>query len=252
MKINTECICHLSPKKIRFIIQGDLEDGMQVWCELMADAFFENYLIESISNNEIQFQIQLELLRRVLQSGINSNDIVVRLVKKGNLPFLHFIIKNTTTTVVLFQDVPIVLLTAQQLAQITEPILPDPQVHILMPPLKNVQNVIEKMRNLSEALNIRVSMNNQLTLSVETSNGSISTFYKGLEHPHFEGRPKSDGPSELSATVTVDIKKFAKVLYVHQLAPDEVVCCLYEGRSLILHVILQDICLTYYLPVIIR
>ncbi|KAN0012563.1 hypothetical protein ACTFIV_004332 [Dictyostelium citrinum] len=251
MKIYNECICHITPDKLRFIIQSDFNDGMQVFCEIQRSLIFENFTIESLSDNEIQFQLDLENLRRVLQSATSQatpSDIFTNLTKVRGGPVLHFTIKSSTSGTVIFQDIPIVLLTAQQMAQINEPTLPDPLVHILLPNLKNLQKVIDKMKNISDCLKIMIAMNNRLSFEVETSSGSISTFYSGLDHPQFGDHVLSP---DLQATVCVDIKKFAKVLHIHQLKPSEVVLCLYE-RSIIVHVVLTDIMITYYLPVLIK
>ncbi|EGC33662.1 hypothetical protein DICPUDRAFT_36380 [Dictyostelium purpureum] len=251
MKIHNDGICHITPHKLRFIIQSEINDGMQVFCEIQREQVFENFIIESLSDNEIQFQLDLEHLRRALQSSTSQSpcDVFVNLTKKGDNPILHFVIQSSSSSIMLVQDVPIVLLTAQQMAQINEPILPDPVVHILMPNLKNVQKVVDKMKNISELLKITVSMNHRLSFAVETGNGSISTFYNGLEHPQFEKNISSE--PERSHSVNVDIKKFGKVLHIHQLSPSEVVLCLYE-RSIIVHVVLTGIMITYYIPVVFR
>ncbi|KYQ96894.1 checkpoint clamp complex protein [Tieghemostelium lacteum] len=253
MKIHTECVMHITPKKIRFIVNsGDIEDGIQVFYDLPSESFFENeFSIQSIANNEIQFQIQLENLRRVLLSAINSNDITIRLTKKQSEPYLHFVIKSSSSTVVLYQDIPIILLTTQQLAMMTEPILPDPQVYIQMPDIKTIQNVIDKMKNLSEQLVITISMKSQLTLQVESPAGSITTHYTGLSHPLIDTNKGKDQAPDSSSAI-VDIKKILKVLHIHQLKPEEVVCCIFEGKCLLFHVIIQDVSATYYLPIIIK
>jgi hypothetical protein len=50
--------------------------------------------------------------------------------------------------------------------------------------------------------------------------------------------------------VKVDIKKFARFLYSYQVGPTNVICCIVEGRAVVLHVLLDDLYLTYYIPVI--
>ena len=81
------------------------------------------------------------------------------------------------------QDIPINIISASQLAQLTEPSLPDPDVYILMPPLKSVQKVVDRMKNVSDTLKIEANMAGNLKLSVSTEVATISTFYKNLEHP---------------------------------------------------------------------
>lgn len=58
----------------------------------------------------------------------------------------------------IIQDIPIVILTQQQLAQYTEPHLSDPEVFVMMPPLKLLRHVIDKMKNISDVLCIEANM----------------------------------------------------------------------------------------------
>ena len=83
----------------------------------------------------------------------------------------------------IVQEIPITPLSAPQLMQLTEPCLPDPEVYILLPPLKLVQRVVEKMKNISDFLKIEANMAGRLKLSIQTETVTITTFYKNLEHP---------------------------------------------------------------------
>jgi HUS1 checkpoint protein len=84
----------------------------------------------------------------------------------------------------IVQDIPIILLSGQQLSGYSEPHLPDPEVYIMMPPLKNLRNVIDKMKNISEYLTINANMAGEMYLRVETDMVTVTTMYKNLEHPH--------------------------------------------------------------------
>lgn len=84
----------------------------------------------------------------------------------------------------IIQEIPINIISPAQLANLKEPTLPDPEVYILMPPLKSVQRVIDRMKNVSETLKIEANMAGCLKFSVSTEVASISTFFKELEHPH--------------------------------------------------------------------
>ena len=57
-------------------------------------------------------------------------------------------------------------------------------MYLFMPsPLKVVQKVVDKMKNLSDELKIEANMAGELKLSVTTELATISTFYKNLENP---------------------------------------------------------------------
>lgn len=65
-----------------------------------------------------------------------------------------------------------------------------------------------------------------------------------------EGRSPPRHNPDQSASVKVDIKKFVKFLYSYQVSPQNVICCIVENQALVLHVLLDDLFLTYYIPVL--
>ncbi|GAM25525.1 hypothetical protein SAMD00019534_087000, partial [Acytostelium subglobosum LB1] len=252
IKIKGECIMHIAPELTRFIVASDANDSMQVWVDGATYLFFEDTVISSLNNNIIAIQIHLQHLKQVLQSAVNiSGDTHVRLRKKDgcNTPFLTFTITQSSRAVFLTQDIPIVVLSAQNLANFVEPKLPGSSFNFFMPPLKHVQNMIEKMRNISDHLTIEVNTNTQqaLCFSVETGTGSIKTFYD-ITYPTIEGQPSLQADNY--STIKVDIKKFSKALVSHQIDANHVVCCIHEGSTLVLHVMEKDMSLSYYIPLI--
>ncbi len=73
--------------------------------------------------------------------------------------------------------------------------------------------------------------------------------YKNLEHPTIEGRSPPPPETEIKANVKVDIKKFHKFLFSYLVSPTNVICCIVETRAVVLHVLVDDLYLTYYIPV---
>jgi len=249
-KINKECVIHLTERKVQFILTSEVtEGGVQVWSGINAASLLEDYRIESLNSNEIAFEINVDHLQRALKSGQYAQEITIKLTKKNGIPFLSLAIENSQQMTII-QDVPIVLLSSQQLAQYTEPHLPDPEVHIMMPPLKLLRHVIDKMKNVSDYVSIEANMAGKLVFKVETEMVTIHTNYVNLEHPQIEGRSPPRLNLDQKAEVKVDIKKFARFLYSYQVGPRNVICCIVEGRAVVLHVLLDDLYLTYYIPVL--
>mmetsp|Transcript_24142 Transcript_24142/g.33855 ORF Transcript_24142/g.33855 Transcript_24142/m.33855 type:complete len:277 (-) Transcript_24142:31-861(-) len=251
-KISKECVLLMSERKLQFILTSEITDGgVQVWSGINAASIFEDYKIESLNQNEIALEINLDHLQRALKSAQYAQEISVKLTKKNGLPFLSVIIEvQTTQQMTIVQDVPVVLLSQQQLAQYAEPQLPDPEVHILMPSLKLLRHVIEKMKNVCDHLTIFANMAGELKFKVETDMVTIQTSYSNLEHPQIEGKSPPRMNSEHKAEVKVDIKKFSKFLFSYQVTPLNVICCIVEGRAVVLHVLLDDLYITYYIPVL--
>lgn len=59
----------------------------------------------------------------------------------------------------------------------------------MMPPLKLLRNVIDRMKNIHDYFIITANMAGELTLKVETDMVSVATFYTNLDHPQI-GMPK--------------------------------------------------------------
>jgi len=251
-KIDKQCTIHLTPKRIQFILVKEIEQGYQVWSYMNAASLFNEYLIESMADNEISFQINLTHLGRALKCGEKNTtqDILIKLTRKGDLPYLRVTMEiSPTKSMMLTQDIPIQPLSAEQMNTFIEPELPTPDIIIMMPQLKAMKNVIKRMKNLNKTLVIRANMNGELTLKVQTELVSIATFYRHLEHPQIEGGIRNEGADTI-ASVQVDVKKFWKALYSYQISPTHVICCIIQDVALVLHALLDDFFITYYIPII--
>ena len=74
-------------------------------------------------------EVSLDNLQRALKSAAPAQETTIKLVKKNGHPYLQFlIIVQAGQQINIAHDVPIQLLSAQQLAQYVEPHLPDPEV----------------------------------------------------------------------------------------------------------------------------
>lgn len=208
-------------------------------------------MIESLNNNEIVLELNLDNLQKALKSGQYSHETLMKLIKKNNCAYLSFAIEmNHAQSITVIQDVPVAVMSSQQYKGFVEPKFPNPSIYILMPPLKVLRPIIERMKNLEQFLYITANMNGELTFKVETEMFTIGTFFRGLEHPQLEGMPPPSPDVTKQARVKVEAKKFYKSLYSHQILPKSVICCLFEKQALVLHVILEDLVISYYVPVV--
>ncbi|PRP88712.1 checkpoint clamp complex protein [Planoprotostelium fungivorum] len=253
LQISKECVIHLTQTKMQFILAAEItEGGMQVWSGIASNCLFEDYAIESLNNNEIAFEISLDHLQRALKSGQDASEMLFKLVKKNGVPYLSFVIeKQGQQTMSIVQDVPISMLTQVQFSSYIEPHLPDPDVQIMMPPLKILRNVIDKMKNVGEYLSIWANMAGEIRFKVESDMVTIQTSYRNLDHPQIEGKSPPRVNPELEAEGKVRVKQFSKFLYSYQVLPNNVVCCIVEGKAVVIHILLDDLYMTYYIPMVV-
>lgn len=103
--------------------------------KIRVDALFTDYRILSHSNNEITLNLPTEALTTALRSAsaehTGANEVVMKLAKKNNLPVLSFEIFGTTQMgrrVKVAHDVRIEVMKPADVAMLTEPRCPEPDV----------------------------------------------------------------------------------------------------------------------------
>lgn len=279
-KIDKQCTLHLSSKMVRFILVPGITDGLELWAGMSSSTLFDDMRIESMSSNEITLHVQIDHLERALKSGQTAHEVNVKLAKRGSSAILSFVADIQMPQVMtISQDVPVVVLPGTHMSSLSEPVLPNPDVHIFLPKLKALRGVVDHLKNLADSMTISANMAGELSLQVETSNVLINTTYTGLEHPTIDsqvsgavppaavsagaaaaaaGLPSASSspaavtkpPAAQSAKAKVDISKFARFLQCYQIQPNSVICCIVQSRSVVLHAVLDDLYLTYYLPVL--
>ena len=74
------------------------------------------------------------------------------------------------------------------------------------------------------------------------------------KHPFSLGVPEGDNPPPFSEDITaealVDIKKFAGFLHSNLVRPTNVILCLLEQKAVVAHVLMEDLFMTYLIPIL--
>ncbi|KAG5463643.1 MAG: checkpoint protein Hus1/Mec3 [Olpidium bornovanus] len=199
------------------------------------NSLFDDFRIESASRNEIYLEVQVEFLVRALRSAQSAAETVMRLTKKDGSPVLSFgitIFNRGGKPLDLVQDVPVRVMSPQQMAEVREPLCPEPDVHIMMPPLLNVRIIVERMKTMADNLIVAANMSGELLFKVETPSVRVETRFAGLTNPPLDVPPEelprrasSLRDPRLFAEARVDLRSFAKFLHSHHVLPTNVVCC---------------------------
>lgn len=147
-------------------------DGMQVWAKTAVRCLFDSYVVESLNNNLIAFELSVENLERALKSAQFSTNCTCKLTKKGGKPYLTFIVEIQAAQIMnVVQDVPVKLLSPAQAALILEPsVSADPrEVNICLPSVgKVVRPIVDRLRKLDDVLVVEANMDGVLRLGVQT------------------------------------------------------------------------------------
>ncbi|KAH9953684.1 cell cycle checkpoint [Russula dissimulans] len=271
-KLQKKCIIKFSETAMRIICNSE-EGGVQVWSKIRVDSLFTDYRILSHSNNEITLNLPTEALSTALRSAsaehIGANEVVMKLAKKNNLPVLSFEIFGTThmgRRVKVAHDVRIEVMKPADVAMLTEPRCPEPDVQIMLPPLTKMRAVVERMRNLSDMIAVRANSSGCLQLSASTEVVKADITWNNCLHP----RIAADGASQANTgpedeeqereradpkqlfSVLVHTRSFLKFLNAHAVSKTTI-ACVCQGHCLILFVYIGDSAdvggvLTFYIP----
>ena len=109
-KIGQTTVIHLDEGYMRLAVVTESPDTPKVFAELGRDSIFEDYRIESQSDNCIFFEIELDLLSRALSSGKNAPSCYLKLVKRGARPCLC--LETRAAEVEILHDIPIKIMRA--------------------------------------------------------------------------------------------------------------------------------------------
>ncbi|XP_065920705.1 checkpoint protein HUS1-like isoform X2 [Dysidea avara] len=255
------CVLRLTPDKLYFVVvERGTVGGINVWCELSQENFFDDYKIEGKDeNNEIYLEVALDQLSRTLKTAHNAQVVKIKLVKKQGAFLMVEVIQPSLVgaqrTVV--HDIPVMVVPQRLWADYQEPAMPDIDVSIYLPPLRLLKSVVDRMKNLSCYLMFSANMNGELTLKVETDTVSVATYFKELENHQFDDGIASSSSStairsrEQFSQVTVDIKRFGHLMQ-GQFAPMKAICNVVNGRALQVFLLHEDVSLQYFIPAMMK
>ncbi|KAJ2704812.1 Checkpoint protein hus1 [Coemansia spiralis] len=268
-RLTKSAILKLTPEKLHIIVITDVDSGLQLWSDVAVNALFSDYRIESVHSNEIYLEFSIDNLQRALKSAQGALRTTLKLTKKQGLAVLSLIIQNQSGTgreLTLSQDVPVRVLTPQQMDAVREPLVPDSQVHIMMPPLNSVRSIAERLKTMGDRVAVSANRDGEVTLRVSNDLVEITTFFRGLENLAYDAtqdsNPTPDRAPDEFYTAVVDMKNFLRFLQSYHVAPRNIVCCIIEHHALVFYVYIgsagsgigalnDQTCgsLTYFIPV---
>ncbi|PCH42690.1 cell cycle checkpoint [Wolfiporia cocos MD-104 SS10] len=272
-KLQKRCSIKLTETEMHIICNSDVnEGGIQMWSQIRVPSMFIDYRIQSNANNVILLTVSSEALVAAMRSAATpSSSGPGTLTKKGEKPTINFDISISTRggrRVRIAHDVPIDITRTQEIEKLKEPLCPEPEVHILLPPLARLRTVVERMKPLAgKIIKLSGNMSGCLTLSAETEQSRVDVSWTGLSNPDMN----EDGPSqalrrangeELPARgpkqmygVLVSLGSLQKFLNCHVVSTTTI-ACICQNHCLVLYVYVGEVAnrggvLTFYIPAII-
>ncbi|XP_043702851.1 checkpoint protein hus1 isoform X1 [Telopea speciosissima] len=248
-------VCHLYLTRDHAMFLHNLlnGDGVQSIAQFRKESLFDDYRISSQNDDRIAFLVDLGLLHRALRSSVNisiegaagaaatSNRLQIRLVKKQApnsrqpMPFLTFETKGYKSAVI--QDVPISkplsradVMELQSALDMAQDL---PQTLVQIPDLLQLQNFVDRLKQVGDLLNVSITQYGDLHLQVSTTLTTVGSEFRKLrvlgvqvEAPAGDQVLSAQSRREVALqkgealSVHVSMKHFTKTLHCHLTKPD--------------------------------
>ncbi|KAI0226463.1 Checkpoint protein hus1 [Massospora cicadina] len=188
------------PDKLELILQSSLDEGMQIYSYfntvltsqhgLMAikRKVFGDYVLETGGAPGFYIEVGATLLARALRS---SNDSVTtfKVAKRNGRAFLKISTTHRSRTkaaVALSQDIPIRILTPDQVELVNEFRIPAPHVQFRLPRAEQLRHEVNRIKNFSDRVTVSANRNGEITLLALTELTSVKIGFKDIAPLNFE------------------------------------------------------------------
>jgi hypothetical protein len=94
-----------------------------------------------------------------------------------------------------------------------------------MPELKSLKIVVEKMKQLADVVEIKVTSKGEFWIQARTDFATARTMYKGLKLGDRMVVDREEDEEEIDRCFTMDLKHLIKVLYCSNLEANSVIGC---------------------------
>ncbi|GAA6020065.1 hypothetical protein JCM10207_006774 [Rhodosporidiobolus poonsookiae] len=263
----------LKADTVHLICTGDgARGGVQVWSQIAVASIFNltNFRLESNNHNEIYLEVATDSLARALKSAAGATVATIKLAKKGGAgpggtgkgayPVLSLSIESSSRLgkrLEITQDVAVKVKKAAEIEQLKEPLCPQPDVIILLPPLSILRTVAERLKTVSPYITLSANNAGEFRMRAEADEAKVETEWRGLKRPNTGDDDMAAAPPADPAhffRVTLDAKNLLKFLASYAIAATTIMC-LCPGHCAIFYVYVGDSkdrveggVLTYFIP----
>lgn len=215
-KVNDEAVLYLTEEELRISLTNNSIDSVRCFCEIQTDQIFNDYRINSLSNNSLLLQLNLDNFSKALNSGKNAAICLLKLVKHNNLPFICFEAKASGgLTVDVTHNIPVTVMKAADIIYYLPSVdTPPPIVALKLSRCKVIKNIIDRMKYFSKSIEVIASQIGRINFRVN-SECVINTFVNGLQ-PFYEGTLGEETDKDNTINIMVDNKKLALLFSIPQ------------------------------------
>ncbi|KAF9360558.1 hypothetical protein BGX26_008839 [Mortierella sp. AD094] len=293
-KIGRSCFIKFTPEYVSFGAihsPGDNDQttgggSIQCWSRLPKASLFLEYRVESKFEDEIYIEMKVEDLLLAMRTCSNASVIVMRMTGRSVDAYLSFNITSEDhlgNSRAIIQNVPIIkVLTADGASNATvfeEPMIPTPEVHIMLPHLERLRHVMASYKNLADYVVISANLSGEMVFTTSDGvqhqfNGAfhnnnaggdekmediapirygmaekahVETRFTNLHNPDMKDDDEGDYPHEERlrdrpkefASVLVKVLDLQKVLQSHYVKPSNVICSIVPNHCILFYVYMK-------------
>ncbi|CUA70886.1 Checkpoint protein hus1 [Schizosaccharomyces pombe 972h-] [Rhizoctonia solani] len=257
-KLSKRCIFKMNETTVQIICLGETDVGVQIWSKIPVDSMFSDYRIQSNANNMISLEVSTEPLSQGLRSASAAQDVIVKLAKKNDQPVFSFEAQTESRQgkkMLVTHDVRITVMKAVEIEQIKEPLCPPPDLHIILPPLKELRTIVEHMQRLSDVVAISATPGGELVFAIQTDDVRVSTTWENCQRPTVEGEapnPEHEDNPDQKYGALVAVKSLIKFLTCHMFS-NSTVASICANFCIIMYVYIGSVTdtggiITFYIP----
>uniref|UniRef100_A0A182PGH7 Checkpoint protein n=1 Tax=Anopheles epiroticus TaxID=199890 RepID=A0A182PGH7_9DIPT len=223
-RIQKNLIINVQPSKLILQIESEAYDGQYLWCEIdttLRDGFFSEYLMDGIDSehNQIYMTCLATSFLRALSFVRNNTVEYVKLkLIKTHMPCLAVEMSATISseqdviTPKIQHAIPVTVVPRTEWNQYEMPLEIEYDLSIAMPSIKSLRGLLDKKKNLAPTVTLYATLNDELSLVVETEVVTVASHYRNLKCTPARrlGADQDANPTHLSeACCRVDTKKLA-------------------------------------------
>jgi HUS1 checkpoint protein len=251
-KLDVACLVKFSQSHVQLVVKQSLQ--LQIWQSIPIGMLFDPYRIQSESR-DICLHINLAYLSKVLTSCASVDGTCH--VKLSSGPCLEFGVQELTGNELVRHTIPVRVLSEAQQVDVQEPMLPEAQVHILLPPLNTLKHVTETVKHMGDYVTIAANMQGTLQLSVNSVHVHSASTFTQLVNPQLQEQEQQAAFTQrhtdpaVLARVRISTKDWTRFLACHHVRPSSIVCSIVHDTALVAYVYLgadQSAYLIYYIP----
>ncbi|KFB47226.1 AGAP011361-PA-like protein [Anopheles sinensis] len=223
-RMHKNLIINVQPDKVILQVDAEAYDGQYLWCEINAtnrEGFFSEFVMDGIDGtyNQIYMTATATSFVRALSFvKTNAVDYVKLKLIKTHMPCLSVEMSGSISnlqdviTPKIQHSLPVTIVPRSEWDQYELPLAMDYDLSIIMPSTKSLRALLDKKKNLAPTLVLYATMNDELSLVVETEVVTVASHYRNLKCVPAV-RTSEDQAGQLTnlseASCRVDTKKLA-------------------------------------------